>query len=72
MCNFANKTIEMIRSSPIFKLLKLLLTSVKNKNDDIKVEAAKCLGELGPVNLTTVSLFSDLKNTCYEKVCITR
>ncbi|XP_037926339.1 serine/threonine-protein kinase ATM isoform X2 [Hermetia illucens] len=67
MCNFANKTIEMIRSSPIFKLLKLLLTSVKNKNDDIKVEAAKCLGELGPVNLTTVSLFSDLKNTCYEK-----
>uniref|UniRef100_A0A1B6BXN6 Serine/threonine-protein kinase ATM n=4 Tax=Clastoptera arizonana TaxID=38151 RepID=A0A1B6BXN6_9HEMI len=54
---------EDCERSVLHRAICLLIKLISNENPAVRMEAARCLGELGPGNLTTLVLKPDLKHT---------
>lgn len=55
--------------SCLHRLVLSLLESVQSSDEQTRLEAAKCLGELGPSDLATIVLRPDSKLHTYKYVC---
>lgn len=56
----------------LHRLVLSLLESVQSADEQASLEAAKCLGELGPSDLATIVLRPDNKLHTYKHVCLVR
>lgn len=58
---------ENCSKSVILRLINVLLDEIRNSSSDKHmIEALRCLGEIGPVNLSTMLLKSDAETEIYE------